>query len=288
MKLFLIKLSKFLLIPLLYFTVNMLVNWWMYKDQDIPLEKVSMLIVGDSHPQRSLDPELLHEAENISQLAEPYLITYWKLKAVYESFVPDTLVLGFAPHNISAVNDLKLAKNRWSAEMFKRSYSIVDFRYLHEEIQVDYKKYVQTLWKQTALFPKRNHVHFIGEYANKAQTKLGNWKKVIDRHYFFKQDLMPVSNASIAYLDSIARLCEAKQTQLILVSNPLHETYLTKIPKHILVAYDSLKTVYDKKAIIYDLSKTYYPDSLYLNCDHLNSIGAKRFTTSFKSFLKGS
>ena len=55
----------------------------------------------------SLNPKLLYNTINISQGAEPYVLTYWKLKEILMLNKIDTLILGFAPHNISEYNDKK-------------------------------------------------------------------------------------------------------------------------------------------------------------------------------------
>ena len=50
--------------------------------------------------------------------------------------------------------------------------------------------------------------------------------------------------------------------------------------------FDELIEVYSDEYLVFDKTRSYYPDSLYLNADHLNESGAKRFTLEFIDYLK--
>jgi hypothetical protein len=286
MKPFLIKTSIFILLLFLFFGVNMLVNYFIYNKQSIPFNKHNVLIVGDSHPQRSLNPEYFNDAQNISQSAEPYVLTYWKLKRICDSYIPDTLIVGFAPHNISQFNDLKFSNAKWSEEMFRRSYPIQEFNKISNKINIDYTLFYKTLWKQTAFFPKRNHTNFIGNYSNTNKSNIKDWETAIKRHYYQNGEHLGVSGLSVIYLDSIINLANAKKIKLIMVSNPVHERYLEKIPIPIMGKYAELAKNYSMNHIVFNRTMNKYPDSLYLNSDHLNGIGAKRFTEELNDYIK--
>ena len=91
-----------------YFGINNVINSILISREDLHLTS-STLIMGDSRTQYSLDPHLFPSANNISQTAEPYFLTYWKLKALIDLHEIDTVILGFAHQNISAFNDRKLS-----------------------------------------------------------------------------------------------------------------------------------------------------------------------------------
>lgn len=285
MKRFLYKITIFFLIPFLYFLVNMTINYFVYATQSLPINKASVLIVGDSHPRRSLNPIYFHDAQNISQPAEPYVLTFWKLKCVFKTYIPDTLIIGVAPHNISQFNDLKFSHSRWASEMFRRSYPIHNYTNISHEIPVDYLTFAEVLWKQTALFPKKNHINFIGNYSNKKSSDVSDAYKVIKRHYYDNKKKLGVSELSVNYLDSIVRLCDSKGIQLILVSHPVHKTYLNNIPDEIIKKHNELTEKYDLNHIVYNKTKDNYPDSLFLNSDHMNEYGAKKFSMELIKFL---
>ena len=136
------------------FSINCSINYLIIKKSDIPVKKSKILIIGDSHPSRAVNPEILENAINVCQSAEPYIITFWKLKKIITQVQPEKVIIGFSPHNISNFNDLKFNNERWRLEMFKRSYLIEEFK-LTNKITIDFKQYYIFLFKQLFLFPKK-------------------------------------------------------------------------------------------------------------------------------------
>lgn len=286
MKRFLLKVIVFLIFLVLYLGVNMMINYFIYSNQSVNLKHTSILIVGDSHPQKSINPKFFKDAQNISQPAEPFVLTYWKLKSIFKSYRPDTLIIGFAPHNISQFDDLKFSNSGWSGEMFLRSYPIQELSKISNFIDIDYKVFYKTLWKQTALFPKRNHIHYIGKYTNSSKSNIDDWKTAIKRHYYHNGLKLGVSQVAVNYLDSIVNLTNSNKIKLIMVSPPVHERYLNNIPASIMKDYEKLTEKYNASHIIFDKTRDDYPDSLYLNSDHLNKMGSKRFTLELIQHMK--
>lgn len=279
MKKFIIQLFIFILFPLLFFGINSLTNLYIYTNTIVKLENRNILIIGDSHTKTSLDPKLFTSAQNISQSSEPYVLTFWKLKKIIDSYKPDTLVIGFAPHNISSFNDLKFSNKIWSEEMFKRSYTIEKFDEIDNKVKVDYLEFYKTIWKQIGFYPKKNHIRYIGSYNNNSSSNISDFKSAIKRHYYFNGKKLNFSNTSINYLDSIITICKVYNITPILVSNPVHTNYMNDIPIEIIEKYKELMLSYKSIGILQiDKTNEIYPDSLFLNSDHLNSLGSSRFT----------
>jgi len=285
MKKFIRKTTGFAIVPVLYLVANMLINYFIYSVQSVPIENAQILIIGDSHPQTSLNPELMKNAQNICQNAEPYVVTHWKLKKILESNTPETVILGFAPHNISQFNDLKFSNSKWSNEMFRRTYPIQNFSEIDNKIDVDFVSFYKTLFKQTAYYPKKFHGDYIGKYSNNKTTKTSDWESSIKRHYFSNTIELGVSEIAISYMDSIVALCRRKNIELVFVSQPVHENYLKNIPNPILSKYDFLVNEFRKKHLVIDKTRSIYADSLFLNSDHLNEYGATKFTNEVVDIL---
>lgn len=283
---FIRKIIIFMMLPILYFGTNMIINYFIYNKQPVDIKNTNVIIVGDSHPEKSLIPKYFYDAQNISQPGEPYVLTYWKLKKIFNSYIPDTLIIGFAPQNITQYNDLKFSDERWSSEMFKRSYPIQEFTEISNAISVNYKTFYKVLWKQTAFYPKTNHVNYIGNYSNINRSDLSDSIFAIETHYYHKGAELNVSKTAVNHLDSIIQLCNSKNIELIMTSNPVHEKYLKKIPDVIMNKYVGLTNKYRIDHIMYNKTTEKYPDSLYLNSDHLNDNGAKKFTQEFIDYLK--
>ncbi len=287
MKYFLIKLSVFLSIPFCYLGINSAINYYFIcTNQSIPIEGKRVLIAGGSGPQKSLNPKYFNDAQNISQPTEHYILTFWKLKRIFNTYNPDTLILGFGPYNIAEFNDFKFSANEWSGELFKRSYLIENFSEIDKKIPVDYSAFYKTIIKQVAFYPQKSHVKFIGEYSNDTSSDVSTWKAAIKRHYFSNEKKLGFSNVEINYLDSIKNLCNSKQIKLVLVGSPVHKNYLENIPKPIWDKYLELLESYKKKCLVIDKTSNIYPDSLFLDATHLNEFGATRFTNEVISEIR--
>lgn len=286
MKKFITKLVIFAVPIPLYFIACVVINHSIYTSQPIDIGNSEVLILGDSHPEKSLKPSMFESAVNISQPAEQYILTYWKLRKVLETNQPKVVILGFAPQNISAFNDLKFTHKRWAMELFKRSYSIGDFKSLYGQVPVDYFGLMETYWRESGFFPKKDHVHYIGKYTNKSSSDISNCEITIERHFYWEGMEAGVSEISVSYLDSIVSLCNDRNIQLVLSSNPVHKDYYDNIPEVIMDEYGGLLTKYEDSAIVYERTENIsYPDSLFLNADHTNEYGAIRYTNELMDYL---
>jgi len=275
---FIRKILVFSIILIAYFGLNMFINFLIYSNQDVVLEGKRVLIVGDSHTAKGLNPYIFESAENISQTGEPYILTYWKLRKILEINKPDTLIVGFGYHNISEFNDLKFS-NEKAAEMVRRSYSIGNFKELKNRIKIDWYLYYKILWRELALYPKVNHTNFIGNYIDAKISNPLNVDKIIERHYFYNEKEMGISDVAISYLDSIINICNNNKIIPILVGVPVHQSYFDEIPIKIIESYNGVKSKLENKQLkIIDKTIVFYPDSLFSDADHLNSYGASRFT----------
>ena len=279
MKKFLRNIVLFLLGLILIFAVNWSVNYLIIKNSEIKINSSEILIIGDSHPMRAINPSFFNSAQNICQSAEPYSITYWKLKLVINNIKIDTVLIGFAPHNISDFNDLKFLDKKWSNEMFERSYLIQDFRSL-DNISIDYYSYYRFLFKRLCLFPRLNHIYYIGNYDNDNRSNVSNVSHTIKRHFNYKNKPSKISQISINYLDSIVNLCIENDIVPILINTPVHNTYYTEIPKNIQKRFIIEIKKWKNKGIkvINHNSSNLYPDNYFFNSDHLNNSGASYYT----------
>lgn len=286
MRKFLIKILIFLLFPTAYFGINALVNFYMISGHKAEISQKRILIAGDSHPMTSLNPELFESANNISQSAEPYVITFWKLKKIFAEARPDTLLLGFAPHNFSGFNDQKFSDRLWADVLFKRIYPISNFESIRGKIDIDYTNLYRSIWKQISFYPRLAHGNYIGKFDFRKAGKISNAQRLIDDHFYYNNKEAGVSRLSINYLDSISHLCNQYQVNLVLVNNPVHKSYLNSIPKINRNVYQELKSKWSSKVLIIDKTASHYPDSLFFNADHLNGAGAERFTREVKAIIK--
>ncbi len=287
MRKFLTNILKFVAFIGLGFGLITLINLYIISKSELPLESTSILIMGDSHPQRALNPTMLPNALNISQGAEPYVLSYWKLKKIVSERRVDTVILGFGHHNISAFNDIKFTNKTWSVEMFKRSYTIADYDSI-PEMEIDYLEFFKTISKRLCLFPRKDHIFYIGNYKNSNKNDLSDLEKAIGRHFFnnITHEDYKVSAVALSYLNGIVNLCKKNEIELILVGAPVHSSYYEKIPDHIKSQFESeIERLKQQNITVLNLTNKKYPDSMFYNVDHLNSNGANAFTKEISKFI---
>ncbi len=237
-----------------------------------------MLIVGDSHFQRGIDPSLFGSAENIAQLGEPYIISYWKLKKLQSSLKLDTVIIGFAPHNISSFNDEKFSDPEWSSEMFQRSFLIGDYKDTKGMV-VDKIGLAKVVLMQMFLLPRKKHIYYIGKFAGTPQKKKMNPKDAASRHFYNKNEILKSSETSIAFLEKMVTLLKSRNITPILVCTPVHSSYLQLIPPSFRQTFTDQKEKFKQSGIkVLDYSELTLPDSLFMDADHLNMEGSRRFT----------
>ena len=287
MKKFLTKLLIFILILLSYFGFNILLNKIIISRSNIPLKDINILIAGDSHTRKALDPSFFNSAQNISHDAEPYYVTYWKLKYIIEKVNVDTLILGFCHHNFAAsFNDKKLCAKNWASEMFRIIYPLRDIRTV-DNIEIDYVEFCKVYFRNMCLFPKKDHFHFFKDYTNSNRSNVLNFDVPIQEHFYkYKEDGW-FSDIALCYLDSIIGLCRNNKIELILVASPEHKEYNKRVPKPIMDKFIFEQEKLRKQGLLMiDLSEDFYPDDYYFNTDHLNQKGASKFSSEVAEIIR--
>ena len=269
-----------------YFGINYLINHLVIHKSKPEFKPSSVWIAGDSHLQTSIDPSLFNSASNIAMLAEPVVVTYFKLKFLFSFHKPDTLIMGFSQHTISAFNDLKFSDIKWSNEMFRRTYAIINPYDLNGLI-IDYHRYYKTLFRYMCLYPRTDHFDFIGSYQSVDANYAIDVDAAIDRHFYANGKKLGVSQLSISYIDSIINLCKKENVKLIFVASPVHKNYYERIPFSSMQNYKiELKRKEVQGIKFIDLSHQFYIDKYYMDADHLNAKGARLFTTKLINLLR--
>lgn len=286
MRKYLKEITLFIAILMAYFGFMYSINSLLIRSNEhkfISTKKV--LVLGDSHTRRAISPKILSGSINISQNSEPYYITLWKLREFTINNDIEFLILGFSYHNISEFNDLKLIDSKWSAEMFRRTYSIHKLANL-KNIEIDYKSFYITLFDNLCIFPKLNHNTYIGSYSNSNSTILTNYEEIIERHYSYNNIKQGISVNEIFYLDQIVNLCIDKKIKLIMVTTLLHDLYFERIPKYFIDGFNNLRKKYiEKGVLLLNYARADYSDDYFLNSDHLNEKGALKFSREIKNYL---
>lgn len=287
MTFFIKRIVIFVSLFVFYIAGNLIVNSLRIQNTSLGINHSNILVIGDSHLQCAIDPSVFPDAINICQNSEPLVLTYWKLKRIYQEYCPDTILVGLSPHNISTFNDLKFQDPYWAKEMFKRSYSIEEFSSIDKQISVDYYDFYYTVLAQIGLFPRNNYSGFIGNFNMLEGSDLSDSCEAINRHFFYKGVRQTVSSTSISHIDSIIDLCHTYEVTPIFVSSPVDKSYRNLIPKEFINNMEQVKKHLESRGLLcIDMLNHQYPKSYYFNSDHLNQQGAKEFTNRLKQIFK--
>ncbi len=264
-------------------------------------EDCKILATGDSHLQLAINPQFLEFSKNISQPAEPYYISYWKVKKLLGiNKNIDTVLLGFSYHNISACTDKFLINPNHAGEMFERIYPIQELDRL-KSVEIDKATYYKILVRKMCVYPHKSHTGYLGAYLRKSKSDVSNYEVRIKSQFFINMNSgenssskensgeknIGLSSVYLKYLNRIKDLCKEKQVKLILVTTPLYKEYLSRVPKNIKDEYDRLRTKFTKEGVlILDYSNAFSEDSDFFDCNHLNKNGAEKFTKLIAEKLK--
>jgi hypothetical protein len=285
LKKFILTLSLFTVLLFSYFIVIFIINYNV--NDNISIDRKDIIIVGDSHLGASLNPKQMRSAQNICQNAEPYYLTYLKLKFLFDKNVkPDTVIIGFGHHNISSYNEYKLKDKFWTDRMFNTTYLLSKEILNIQKIEIDYLQLFLIYSRKMFLIPKSDHYKsFIGEFKErKGSHAINNYQKRIDEIFYYK--VYGVSELCISYLDSIVQLSVKNKITPILVGTPVPDAYYELIPAKVIERYDLIKAGYLEEGIrVIDLTRSKYSADCFYNADHLNTLGARRFTAEVEKIL---
>lgn len=278
MKGFLKKIFWFAFLFVLYSTVNYSLNSYFIHSGNY-FKSARIVIMGDSHTQTAINPVLFDSAINISQSAEPYVVTYWKLLELVHRVKIDTLVLGFSYHNISGYNDKKFIDKKWAKMLFERTYSIGNFKAINKKIEIDRVALLKERFINMCIYPRRIHDNFIGYYKELEQGNLLDHEMVTKAHFYYDNKNAGISEISIEYLDSIINTCAENQIELFLAKTPLQKNYISNIPLNIFNRFEKEKEQLKDRGIkIIEMENERFGKEEFYNSDHLNFSGAIKYS----------
>ncbi len=276
---FLRKVLVFGVVLLAYLGLMYAVNC-MSATLNAPRAGETILIAGDSHVERALNPELLGSAESVAQNMEPYYVTYWKLKRMLAGSPVKTLILGLTHHQLSDFNDLKLSHQRWAPEMFRRIYVIEEAEAAARHgIKVDRSELWRAKFRNMCLYPKWTHDAFLGGYTSSSDSLSLDQEHSLKRHFQRDGETCGISTYSLACLESIVDLCTRLGIRIVFIAPPVHSLYFEGIPEVFIRRYEELTADLRARGLeVWDYTRLPMEDSGFLNSDHLNERGARQFS----------
>ncbi len=286
MRRFLTAIVAFSLVPLVYMATMAIWNLDRMGHEAPALTHATVLL-GDSHIGCALDTTVLTRAQNTALPAEPYLLSWLKLRKFTAVEHIDTIILGFAPHNLSDKDHAKFRDEGWATDrLMLRAYPLLTMTEAWH-LPLARKSYLRTLFREFCLQPTGTHVHYLGSFIRMGNVHHPDSSESIARHFLQDGTTAPLSSLGISYLDSIITLCRREKIQLVLLGTPLHPSYLRNIPSMYTAAYDSLTSrLRAQGVLVVDATSHFVSDSLFANSDHLSGQGAALFSRQLPHLMK--
>ncbi len=248
-----------------------------------------LLILGDSHARKNLDPSLFPAVVNQAQSAEFTYFSEAKLRAILRH-APRlrTVLISISYHSLG---EFPLYEG---AEMTRRYHSLLDTGFYREKLsrEVPDPAYLTRWIGDHSIIPigwlndvAEYHLSrqpFEGEFEPAEGSVIGKEKSLTEalkRHYSYHGIPTGVSALKADYLRRIAKLCQAKGIRLIIVNTPVHPRYLRAVPQTHIRYTDSLAVSLSRYGAKYwNYSAHPFPDKAFYDYDHLNADGAKQFS----------
>ncbi len=307
------KLLFFGLVLLIVLSLSSFINRLVIDAQPYKLsEEITTVFIGDSHIKGGVIYKMIPNSINVGQAFEPLALSFLKARHIIENNPQvNTLAVGFSYNNLSTINNFFFNDPRWRGEMFKRSYPIIAYDELEaikpdwQSLVINYSKnmvvpniqYISNLFKKQKQYPfiekklsfeiedyKIDSLirtsHEVNDLPNLALNKARKKLDKITNVHFNYQDSKGLSLSSLEFMRKLVSYTKEKNIELYLVSMPMHEDYLERVPSIVKKKYhNTVNRISKNKHVHYiDLSTRINIDHLYRNHDHINALGAVRAT----------
>ncbi len=249
------------------------------------------IIIGHSHPECAYNDSLISNFQNMASSGECYFYNYQKLKKVIEQNPQlETVWLEYTNNSISkGMNDWI-----WEDKFINQKYPIYSAFLSNNEKLFLASKNMKSFLGASSLSVKKkieqvllkqyNISNSIGGYTylNRSKTdSLINVKNSIQNAYP-KLD-SSISEKNVEYLLKIISLCKNAHKKIILVRSPqnsYYEGYNNEL------AYKNILNNQLKNVTYVDFSKFPLQNNEYADLEHLNAIGASKFSNWFNKLDK--
>lgn len=291
MKTFFVSIFKYGLVLFGLFTVicYLIYSYYHSLPFDQKNDEIKILILGDSHPQHSIDKSLLNKSSNKSSSGEPYFYSLLKLN-IYNELYPnvETLILGVSYHSLNQNVEDRIDAYSFYMSLYpylKGRSQIVDideYISLKTELEV-YLAYEFGIPSKSCVAELKNE--FIG-YESFGLPILSN---TLNHHYYaLSGEINKPSSVQFDLLEKLVEFCEINHIKLVLYNSPVKKEYLSLVPSSYIHLTDSIASSYANNENVFYLNYSNYdlPDSCFADYDHLNETGARVFTPIIEERLK--
>jgi len=247
--------------------------------EDTVTPSVKRLILGDSHAQ----PLFFSDGITIAKGGDPFVVSYLMLRRILKTQYSEQIrhiLLTVGPQNFSSTRDDFLISN------YENWFSGNKNRIAHILKWSDY------LNISTPKIPLRScFVHEFNAFNRTLDFSPAQWDEEprldsaytalrLSRHRVTEPGWFQNQSLQVEYLNRLILLTDEYNCSLVLLGVPLHETYLANTePTGLKKYYDFLDSIAQSHHHVeyWKYEASALPDSMFKDCDHLNSNGAKHF-----------
>ncbi|MBN9379412.1 MAG: hypothetical protein J0H74_01520 [Chitinophagaceae bacterium] len=251
------------------------------------------VVLGNSHPEQAYNDSLLDHFQNLAQAAETYLYTFIKAKEIFEQNKQiETVFIEFSN------TDLLPEWNKWiwGSAVLSWRYPIYSPFMGMEENKVLLLNNFSGVNNCLPLSLKDNAirvVHHDLDYSNEMGGFVYNTREKVDsflEHDNLKENFERVrknqdhiSSYNVVYLTKLVQYLKEKHKRVILIRSPLHRSYPglgneAEYEKILHTAFVGVEYL--------DFNAFPLANADYVDLEHLNFRGARKFSLWFNQLLK--
>jgi hypothetical protein len=274
-----------------------------YEDFFGSFEGVRVLFMGDSHPKRDVNPELIPGSFNFADVGENYIQTFYKLRGVlaFPGVEVEYVVFPIDLHSFSSMRRDQL-KNAWYWNRFI-SYSEV----VAEDSDQSFVDVV--VWQLKSWFPVISHGEELISYAvmqeNVSELYKGymvsyaDYSEVLDKKSWalFRaqsqlEGFVVFDPLLVEYFRKCLILCVENNVVPVVVRYPVSCEYFTAAKLYIsdvseFYGYINSVLVEFPEVVVFDYQQVFFEQGdLFMDVDHLNKKGAEFLSQMLLNDLK--
>lgn len=261
-----------------------------YQIRNYKASLTSTVVVGDSHTQCAINPNVIDDIQNFSHSSEPLFFSFQKVEyVVHHSISPiQYIILGFSYHNMSYSSSQE--QNR----MFMNYFWMLDKQILSEHFHMTKSAVLfKNIFKEDPIKRFYNetgglHVNCLSEWGGFHESVRSNVSKTnladaISRHYNEK-----TIDVCCSDFNSILELCHENAIKLVLITTPLTPDYYNSVPEDFKSKFYALISELEQDSAVVYLDYSQFDMQCITNygdADHINEKGSELFSKDLNDTL---
>lgn len=311
---------RFTAFILLFLLVNKILTAWFVPWSRAPYEyettrrgfesvqqDLSVVILGDSHPQKDFMAEKLHRGYNFASSAESYIFTYYKIRHYLEEgpFQPSLAVVPIDMHSFSSFRLTRALTqdpafwNRYVDYLEVGRESGLFWPYFSNRILGEFALIggldaaAAVLWPTeppTATVMTAGYLRTEEDFSGSSEDE--RWARAEERAAFHFSGYTYNEATLVTYFYRLLDLLESHGVEVVLVWYPVSEEYYLESSSYIPAEshLESVKSLLSdhSPALVLDYHDLFFGrPELFSDSDHLNARGAETLTNQFIQDLEG-